>query len=182
MRRNLVPKGLLAASLILVAAPAMAAPGYRIFRTGNRADVVAPTTPLLVMQGGGTDVDENFMRMSARAGGGDFLVIRASGNGAYNQYIFDMCACDSVETIVFRNRAASSNPFLVERIRQAEALFIAGGDQSDYVRFWKDTPVEDAINYLIHEKKVPVGGTSAGMAVLSGFLYSAMTPSSLESS
>jgi cyanophycinase len=183
MRQNIVRTSLAAASgVLLLAAPAVAAPGYRIFRVGNRADVVRPTSPLLVLQGGGTDVDENFVRMSARAGGGDFLVIRATGGGAYNQYIYDMCACDSVETIRFMSRESASNPFLVQRIRQAEALFIAGGDQSDYVRYWKDTPVEDAINYLIHEKQVPVGGTSAGMAVLSGFLYSAMTPSSLDSS
>jgi cyanophycinase len=172
----------LAVSLALAAPLQAAPPRYRVFRVGHRSDVVRPTSPLLVMQGGGTDVDENFVRMSALAGGGDFLIIRASGGAGYNQYIYDMCGCDSVETIVFQNREAASNAFVLRRIRDAEALFIAGGDQSDYVRYWKDTPVEDAINYLIHEKKVPVGGTSAGMAILGGFLYSAMTASSLESS
>ncbi len=31
--------------------------------------------------------------------------------------------------------------------------------------------VETAINYLINEKKVPVAGTSAGMAILGDFYY-----------
>lgn len=163
------------------AGPLAAAPGYQHFIVGNAADVVTATTPLLVLQGGGTDVDENFVRMGQHAGGGDFVVIRASGTDAYNPYILGLCGCDSVETIVFKNKNASSDPFVLQRIRNAEALFIAGGDQSDYVNLWKNTPVEAAINDLANVKKVPIGGTSAGMAIMSEFLYSAMTNSSLTS-
>jgi cyanophycinase-like exopeptidase len=173
---------LLAAAVLAGAAgPLAAAPGYQHFIVGNAADVVTATTPLLVLQGGGTDVDENFVRMGQHAGGGDFVVIRASGTDAYNPYILGLCACDSVETIVFKNKNASSDPFVLQRIRNAEALFIAGGDQSDYVNLWKNTPVEAAINELASVKKIPIGGTSAGMAIMSEFLYSAMTNSSLTS-
>ncbi len=82
-------------------------PSYSYFVVGNAADVVTPTSGLLVLQGGGTDVDENFVRMGARSGGGDFVVIHASGTDAYNPYIYALCGCDSVETIVFKNRTAS---------------------------------------------------------------------------
>jgi len=163
------------------AATTAAAPGYKHYVVGNAADVTTVTTPLLVMQGGGTDVDANFVRMGAAAGGGDFVVIRASGTDAYNPYILDLCGCDSVETFVFKNRNGAYQPFVIDHIRNAEALFIAGGDQSKYVDFWKGTPVEDAINYLANVKKVPIGGTSAGMAVLGEFLYSAMSNKSLTS-
>ena len=163
------------------AGPASAAPGYKHYVVGNPADVSTTTTALLVMQGGGTDVDFNFARMGAASGGGDFVVIRASGTDAYNPYILGLCGCDSVETFVFKNHNGAFQPFVIEHIRNAEALFIAGGDQSDYVKLWKGTPVEDAIDYLANVKKVPVGGTSAGMAVLGEFLYSAMTNSSLTS-
>ena len=157
-----------------------AAPGYQYFVVGNSADVVTSTSGLLVLQGGGTDVDENFVRMGARAGGGDFVVIRASGTDAYNPYIYELCSCDSVATIVFKNRNAAFNDFVIETIRNAEALFIAGGDQSEFVQFWKNTPVEDAINHVA-AKPAPVGGTSAGMAIMSEFVYSAMSNSSLTS-
>jgi cyanophycinase len=174
-------RGVLAIAAVLAAAPAaQAAPGYTYYLTGNGADVVTATTGLLVLQGGGTDVDENFVRMGARSGGGDFVVIRASGADGYNQYIYDLCGCDSVETIVFKNRNAAFNPFVIDTIRNAEALFLAGGDQSRYVQFWKGTPVEDAINHVA-AKPAPVGGTSAGMAVMSEFVYSAMSNSSLTS-
>jgi cyanophycinase-like exopeptidase len=176
-----VMAGGLAGSLgLLFGAPAEAARGYSYFVTGNPADVVTPTTGLLVLQGGGTDVDENFVRMGARSGGGDFVVIRASGSDGYNAYIHSLCACDSVETIVFKNRQAAFEPFVLDKIRNAEALFIAGGDQGDYVTFWKGTPVEDAIHHVA-AKPAPIGGTSAGMAIMGEFVYSAMSSQSLTS-
>jgi cyanophycinase-like exopeptidase len=168
-------------ALVLCAAPlAHAKQGYDYYLTGNGADVTTPTSGLLVLQGGGTDVDENFVRMGARAGGGDFVVIRASGADGYNQYIYDLCVCDSVETIVFKNAQAAFDPFVIAKIRNAEALFLAGGDQSDYVRLWKNTPIEDAIHFVAG-KPAPIGGTSAGMAIMSEFVYSAMSNSSLTS-
>ena len=48
------------------------------------------------------------------------------------------------------------------------------------MRFWKNTPVEDAIHHVA-KKPAPVGGTSAGMAILGEFVYSAMSDTSLTS-
>jgi len=157
-----------------------AASQYRYFVNGNAADVITETEGLLVLQGGGTDVDANYRRMGEKSGGGDFVVIRASGGDGYNDYIKALCACDSVETLVFESREAAYDEFVIRKIRNAEALFIAGGDQSRYVRFWKGTPVEDAIRFVA-SKPAPVGGTSAGMAILGQYSYSAMTDDSLTS-
>jgi len=163
-----------------VATPARSGPGYQYYVTGNAADVVRPTRGLWVAQGGGDDVDENYVRMGAYGGGGDFVVLRASGADDYNDYIFGLCQCDSVETIVFEGGAASADPFVVQTIRNAEAVFIAGGDQSNYIRHWKGTPVQDAINFVA-AKPAPIGGTSAGMAVMGEFVYSAEGRKSLTS-
>ena len=158
-----------------------AAQGYQHFVVGNVDDVTRETRGLTVLHGGGTDLDEIFVRMGAAAGGGDFVVIRASGTDAYNPYIYELCGCDSVETIIFGNRQAAFDPFVLGRIRNAEALWIAGGDQSDYVRFWKDTPVEAEINALA-ARPAPIGGLSAGTAIMGEFVYSAMSASSLTTS
>lgn len=171
---------LLVGLCVAISGPAFAAKSYDHFIVGNPDDVITSTSGLLVLQGGGTDIEENFVRMGARAGGGDFVVIRASGTDAYNPFIYELCSCDSVETIIFKNRQASFDPFVLERIRNAEALWIAGGDQSNYVDYWRSTPVEDAIHEVAN-KPAPVGGTSAGMAIMSEFVYSAMSSSSLTS-
>ena len=171
---------LLDLSTVAAADAAPAAATYRHYLTGNPADVIRPTSGLLVLQGGGDDVDENYIQMGAKGGGGDFVVLRASGDDEYQAYIHGLCNCDSVETLIVDSRAAAFDPYVVETVRNAEALFIAGGDQGNYVRYWKGTPLEDAINFVA-AKPAPVGGTSAGMAVMGEFVYSAMTPESLTS-
>jgi cyanophycinase len=155
------------------------AQGYEHFIVGNAADAVTSTKRLAVLHGGGTDIDGIFVRMGAAAGRGDFVVLRASGTDAYNPYIYELCGCDSVETIIFKNRQASFDPFVIGRVRNAEAVWLAGGDQSDYVTYWKGTPIEDEINALA--ARAPIGGLSAGTAVMGEFVYSAMSASSLTS-
>src|SRR6476660_7358057 len=136
--------------VIAIAHPAFAAKQYSYFRVGNAADVTTVTTGGTVLMGGGTDVDAAFQWMCGRSGNGDFLVIRATGTDAYNPYIQDLCpSANSVATLIIPNRAAASDPFVASTIQSAEALWIAGGDQSDYINFWKGTPVEDSLNTLI---------------------------------
>jgi cyanophycinase-like exopeptidase len=166
--------------LNLISISCVASDDFQYYVSGDPADVVTETSGLIVLQGGGTDVDANYARMGVHSGGGDFVVLRASGADEYNDYIKSLCECDSVETLVFENRAAAYDEFVVQKIRNAEAVFIAGGDQSRYVRFWKGTPVEDAIQFVA-DKPAPIGGTSAGMAILGQFSYSAMAEDSLTS-
>jgi len=182
--RPVIPRRTVIAAICAIASGCATSPfqpGFDYYITGNAEDVVTETGGLLVMQGGGDDVDFNYQRMGELSGGGDFVVLRASGGDDYNEYIYALCNCDSVATIVFKNRDAAYDPLVVEKIRDAEALFIAGGDQSNYVRYWKGTPVEDAIHFVA-TKPAPIGGTSAGMAVMGEFSYSAMSPESLTSS
>jgi cyanophycinase len=146
--------------------------GYEYFVTGNPNDVTAKTSYGLLLMGGGKDVESAFRWMIGKSGGGDFVVLRASGTDAYNPFIAGLGKVDSVETLIIKTRAAASDPFIINKIRNAEAVFIAGGDQWNYVRNWKGTPVEDAINFVA-SKKAPIGGTSAGLAVLGEFLFSA---------
>ncbi|MEY2818852.1 MAG: hypothetical protein RL275_2315 [Chloroflexota bacterium] len=145
---------------------------YEYYFVGNSNDVNTPTQSGTVLMGGGTDVDAAFQWMINKSGGGDFVVIRAAGTDAYNPYIYSLGTVDSVETIIITSRTGASDPFVLDKINNAEALFIAGGDQANYVDYWKGTPVEDAIHNLIAQN-VPVGGTSAGLAILGEFVFSA---------
>ncbi len=148
-------------------------PGYEYDVIGDPANVTTPTSPGLLLMGGSTDVDSALRWMISKSGGGDFVVIRATGTDAYNPYIYtELGGVNSAATIVLTKERAAFDPFVIEKIRGAEALFIAGGDQWDYVRGWKDTPVEDAIHYVV-SKGAPVGGTSAGLAILGEFVFSA---------
>lgn len=142
---------------------------------GDTANVVKPVDGGMVLMGGGADVDAAFKWMIARSGGGDVVILRASGTDAYNTYVTGLGAVNSVETLLINSKELANNDTVAYIIRNAEMVFIAGGDQSDYMRYWKGTKTEQALNYLLNEKKVPMGGTSAGCAILGGFYYSGET-------
>lgn len=144
-----------------------------IGRVGNANDTHTKTQPGFVLAGGGKDVDAAMKWLLDRSGGGDVVIIRASGSTGYNDYLYELGKVNSVETLLIDSREKAMLPETAEKIRNAEALFIAGGDQWNYVKYWKDTEVSKAISYLIDVKKVPMGGTSAGCAVLSEFIFDA---------
>jgi cyanophycinase len=146
---------------------------YEYYRVGAATDTVTLTTPGIAMMGGSTDVDSAFQWLCALSGNGDFLVIRAAGTDAYNPYVQTLCAnAHSVSTLIIPDTAAASHPDVAAIMERAEAIWIAGGDQSDYVLQWTGTPVQDTLQARI-DAGVPVGGTSAGLNVLTPFIYSA---------
>lgn len=148
---------------------------YEYYVTGNPADVATRTRPGLVLMGGGADIDECFEWMIDRSGGGDFLVLRTDGTDAYNVYIYEMTTSagikpDSVATLIVGSRDAAFEPFVLDAIARAEAVWIAGGDQAKHVRAWQGTPVLKAIEAAV-ARGVPVGGTSSGLDILGQFLF-----------
>jgi cyanophycinase-like exopeptidase len=149
------------------------AESYKYFRLGNQQDVQTKPVAGVAMMGGGSDLDEGFRWLCNKGNGGDFLVLRATGDDDYNSYINGLCKANSVATLIIPNHEAAQDPAVAEIIRKAEVIFISGGDQSNYVRGWQGTPVEKAINEGIAAGK-PIGGTSAGLAVQGEFVYGCM--------
>jgi cyanophycinase len=168
---------------LAVALPAHAArKAYSYYRDGSTSDVATATTPGIVLMGGSTDVDAAFQWMCGLSGDGDFLIVRAAGTDAYDPYIRQLCPNgNSVATLIIPSAAAANDPFVASTIANAEALWIAGGDQSSYVKYWTGTPVQAEINALI-SRGAPIGGTSAGLNVLTQFVYSALLSQGVDSS
>jgi cyanophycinase-like exopeptidase len=79
----------------------------------------------------------------------------------------------SVETLIIPSTKAANDPELIKVLARANAVFIAGGDQSDYIKFWKGTRLEHKLKEMM-KNNVPIGGTSAGLAVMGQFDYSAL--------
>jgi cyanophycinase len=171
--RSLPAFAVLLLLVTLVATPlAYAQARYQYIRIGNPQDAVTKTEPGYALMGGGSDLDEVFQWLCGKAPAGDFLVLRAAGDDDYNDYINQLCHANSVATLIIPNREAAADPKVSEIISHAEAVFIAGGDQARYINWWQHSPVQDALNALIAAGK-PLGGTSAGLAVLGEYVYSA---------
>lgn len=144
--------------------------------TGSADDVKRETHGGLLLAGGGTDQPDAFRWLIRKAGGGDIVVLRASGSDGYHPFVMRLGGVDSIESFVVHSREAATDPFLLDRLKKAEAIFFAGGDQSRYVRFFKDTEIETIVNDAA-KRGVPIGGTSAGLAILSEFSYAALNES-----
>jgi len=138
-----------------------------------------------LLAGGGTDSDAGMRWLLAQGGSrgtnryGDVVVLRASGSDGYNTFLMNLGA-NSVTSIVVRTVAGANSAYVRDAIAKAEVVFLAGGDQSRYVDLWAGTTLQAAVNARI-AARYPIGGTSAGLAVMGEYAYSALNTSSTSS-
>ena len=172
---SVVRTGMLAAMLVLLPVMPAFAVDYGHHVLGNTAaKTPGKVQPGLLLMGGG---DRNFDALHwfmQRAGNGHIVVLRASQRGEIGEEFFnDVGGIASVETFVFKDRDAANDPKILAALKRADGIFIGGGDQSRYVRYWRGTPVAMALDAHVRAGK-PLGGTSAGLAMLGEYLYGAM--------
>ena len=142
-------------------------------RTGNPKDTITTTASGYLLAGGSTDVDEAMHWFLEKSGGGDIVIIRASGGAGYNDYLYKLFPVNSVETLLLNSREEAILPETASILAKAEAIFIAGGDQWNYINYWTGTAVQFALQEAIRRRKIPIGGTSAGLAILGQFVFDA---------
>lgn len=141
----------------------------------------APVSGGLLLMGGGDHNLEAMRWFIAKAGHGHIVILRASQHGETStEFTREIGGVLSAETFVTHSRSASYDKHLLDSLSKADGIFIAGGDQARYVRRWRGTPLAQALDAHVAAGK-PLGGTSAGLAVLGEYLYGAMDGQSLTS-
>ena len=172
----------LALAFVGFAAEGKSAPPYAYYHAGD-LDAATPgkTEPGLMLMGGGEWAAPAFHWFVEQAGRGHIVALRASGtDDLQNDFLAEIGGATSIETIVFSDRSAASDPKVLDVVRHADGIFLGGGDQSKYVRFWKGTPLNELLDAHVRAGK-PIGGTSAGLAILGAYSYGAMDGGSLQS-
>jgi cyanophycinase-like exopeptidase len=151
------------------------AQSYTSYFTGNASDTVTNPTGGMCLMGGATESDQAMQWFLQRADGGDVLVLRASGSNGYNDYFYTDLGIpvNSVESIVCNDATCANETYIQQKIQQAEAIWFAGGDQWNYVSFWRNTAIDSLINDAILNRGIVIGGTSAGMVILGKAYFSA---------
>ena len=161
-------------------------PGLTTYVSGSGVDVNATPLGGTLLAGGGTDSEEAMRWLLAQGGTprgkasgarfGDVVVLRASGADGYHRMLMGLGA-SSVRSFVITSAAAANSDVVRRAIEGAEVIFIAGGDQSRYVSLWSGSLLQAAVNARV-AAGYPIGGTSAGLAVLSPYVYAALNVSS----
>jgi hypothetical protein len=133
--------------------------GYTSYFTGNPTNVT--TTPQfgVCLMGGATENDNAMIWLLNKANGGDVVVLRSSGSNGYNDYFYSQLgvAVNSVETLVITSVAGATNPYVLDKVSKAELIWFAGGDQWDYISFFKDNAMETLLNNHVNVKNAPIG-------------------------
>ncbi len=150
------------------------AQSYQRYRVGKTQDVVTIPTGGVCLMGGSTENDAAMRWFLQRANGGDVVVLRASGGDGYNDYFLNQLgvSLNSVTTFVCLDAESGLASEIIAAVNNAEAIWFAGGDQWKYISFWRNSPLNAALNNAI-KRNVPIGGTSAGMAILGGHYFTA---------
>ncbi len=155
---------------------------FKLYTTGSAIDVTTPTTQLICLAGGGDDDlwASGWKDLLNAAGGGDVVIIRAGddgSNGGYDSWIYNdeskngFPKVNSVKTISLTNASDANRDDVAQTIRNAEMVFFSGGDQSLYINWFKGSKLAAAVEHVMNVKKIPMGGTSAGMVLLAGIDY-----------
>jgi cyanophycinase len=162
---------------------------FDYFVAGDPAQPRAAHTDYgLALMGGGGTVDAAYRFIAGHAGGGHIVILRAVADNSFDpddgnygeSFIGKWGPVVSAETIVFHSRKAAFDARVISVLRNADGIFLAGGDQGNYIRYWKDTPVQQALNAHARANR-PIGGSSAGLAILGHFSYTSLDGGSMES-
>ncbi len=153
--------------------------GYTSYFTGNTTNIMTTPEFGVCLMGGATENDNAMRWLLQKANGGDIVVLRSSGSDGYNDYLYSELGetVNSVETLVITSVEGATNPYVLDKVANAEMIWFAGGDQWNYVSFFKDNAMEDLLNNHVNAKHAPIGGTSAGMAILGKYYFSAQNGS-----
>lgn len=163
--------------------PDWSGPGVEHYTIGA---IDAPTTgvvsPGIALMGGGDWPIAAFAWFVRQAGGGHIVVLRAHGGAELQDEIFrEVGGMLSVETLVIHADDAAQDSRVIASLAHADGIFLGGGDQSNYVRLWKHTRINEVLDAHVRAGR-PIGGTSAGLAVLGGYSYGCLDSISMVSS
>ena len=147
------------------------APGPGVL-IGGSGDVSAdPRTParIVVLMGGSSEDDSASRRFVEAAGGGDVLVLRATGSVTSYPDYFTLTldpnpAPASAITALTSPASVGAAPSVLCRVAQAEAIWLAGGSQWDYLGL-RPAELHDSLAAAT-ARGVALGGTSAGAVSL----------------
>lgn len=131
----------------------------------------------LMLVGGGSETDGGwsdtpYAWMVENASNKKIGIISYSEADDWLPNYFKGLGAVEADNIQISSRAEAESSNIFDQLNTYDALFFKGGDQKKYYEYYKGTPVQEAIE-SIYNKGGVIGGTSAGLAILSGIIFTA---------
>ncbi len=164
-------------ALLVVIAGCVATPTPSSLAPASDSPRVGPSNGTLVVAGGGTLGADIWDRFITLAGGPDANIVVIPTAGADESYDESWSGLQGLRNAGAQNVSilhtrlrmeANSEPF-VSRVREADAVWFAGGRQWRLVDAYLATRIHDELFALLDRGGV-IGGTSAGASIQASFL------------
>lgn len=116
--------------------------------------------------------DKPYSWIVEKSDSGKIIILGVSSATDWLPNYFIYFGADTAYNKTINSRSIADQQATYDELISAQAIFIRGGDQWDYINYWKGTKTEAAIKYVYQNGGV-VAGTSAGAMILSEFIFSA---------
>ncbi|HAY71388.1 MAG TPA: hypothetical protein DCX89_05810, partial [Saprospirales bacterium] len=129
---------------------------------------------LLIVGGGSEKNGANSWSTPAYkwAGEGRRVAMIGTSTGSLAPYFKQQCGAAFAREFAVNSRAAADEQSLYDTLMTYQTIFFRGGDQYDYYNYYKGTKLLDAVRQ-IYQNGGTIGGTSAGMHILSEIVFNA---------
>jgi len=106
------------------------------------------------------------------AGGGKAVAIVGTSTGSLASYFMDRCGATRAREFAINSRDSADSQATYDTLIGYDVIFFRGGDQYEYYDLYRNTKLQDAVNYVYAHGGL-IGGTSAGMHILSSVVFTA---------
>jgi len=120
--------------------------------------------------------DEPYRWIVQKADSGKIIIIDVADASNWLPNYFMSLGADTAYNKTISSTSVANLQSTYDELITAKGIFIRGGDQWNYIRTWKGTKVDSAIQYVFNNGGV-IAGTSAGAAVLGEIDFSAQSGS-----
>ena len=121
---------------------------------------------------GGTEILRRFVDLAGGPAAELVVIATASAEPAVLEAeyaaLFSRLGAGRVRALRLETRAQANEPAVIEALATASGVFFTGGDQLRITTVLGGTRTDSALQTLVQEGAVVLGGTSAGAAMMSG--------------
>lgn len=120
--------------------------------------------------------DDPYRWIVEKSDSGKIIILSYSDASNWLPNYFMWLGADTAYNKIISSSSIANLQTTYDELITAKAIFLRGGDQWQYIKLWKGTKTEEAINYVFQNGGV-IAGTSAGAMVLGEFDFSAQNGS-----
>ncbi|NVO19840.1 MAG: hypothetical protein HXX13_09070 [Bacteroidetes bacterium] len=129
---------------------------------------------LLLVGGGGEKNNQTGWNVPAYrwAVEGKKVAVISVSAGALAPYLVQYCKASYAKEFDVATRDSANTQFIYDSLVSYDVIFFRGGDQWEYYNFYKGTRLQQAVEFVF-SRGGTVCGTSAGMHILSSYVFTA---------